>query len=358
MPPPPAPSAKSSAPVEPGLPAVLNFASTYVARRELVPVIAGRLLAHRGLTIEQAELLLDLYGPWRLDWKVPPCDGDGFVTQAALASALMNSEPHVSRRVLQLAKKKYLEQRKGVGAGILQKAKKVRLTPTGEGLIQGFWNDYTELAEGILRETTPEHRHGHALVCWRVSSRLRPRDFVGLDEPAPGLPEVENLLMIFETARDLRHMIEEQILPETDLTLERADFLVILLLAHPEFTGAGSGDVDAGFMSLGDLQASVVHSISPSKFLMSRWLAHLRRRGLVEVRALDAKRKQVRLTAKGLTVTRPIWARYEEKATELLGDCPVELRLAHLHVNGAVGNALRPFGRTERSHPKLVGTSQ
>ena len=79
-----------------------NLISTYVARRELVPVLVEHLLVPAGLTFEEAELMLELFGPWKLGWKVPACDSEGYVIQKALEKALVNSQPHVSRRVGQI----------------------------------------------------------------------------------------------------------------------------------------------------------------------------------------------------------------------------------------------------------------
>jgi DNA-binding MarR family transcriptional regulator len=155
-----------------------NLVSTYVARRELLPLLVERLLVGAGLTFEEAELMLELFGAWKLGWKVPPCDPEGYVIQKALENVLGNSQPHVSRRVGQLEQKGYVVAKRVARSGILRKAHKVRLAQPGLELTASIWEHYQRLAEKILQGVPPEQRLKHYLVCQSVCARVRPGDYL------------------------------------------------------------------------------------------------------------------------------------------------------------------------------------
>lgn len=322
-----------------------NLVSTYVARRELLPVLVDRLLVSAGLTFEEAELMLELFGPWKLGWRFPTCDPDGYVTLKALETVLVNSQPHVSRRVGKLAQKGYVGSKRVARSGILSKAQKVRLTQGGQQLITSIWANYKNLAEKILQDVSAEKRLGHYRVCQSGCARIRPGDF--LEQPNQAPEPVDNLLMVFKMARDVRKPIVEDVLVGTNVSLERADLLVILFLAHPAGAGKVPHHSRSGFVPLATIRDSMVHSISPSKFLLSRWLRDLKSQGLVEETALDAKRKAARLTAKGVDTAEPILRKYSTLAKDLLLNVPLEDRLAHLQTNDAIVQAVQPYGRKD-----------
>ena len=149
-------------------------------------------------------------------------------------------------------------------------------------------------------------------------------------------------MMIFEVARSLRKRIQERTLVGTGLTIEKADLLVLLYLESPVFARQrGTGQTE-GFVRLANLSESLVHSISPSKFLVSRWLSEMLTQKQVEPRTLDSKRKEVRITSTGIRLVEPIWRNYVQLAEELLEGIPDAERDAHREVNQSVSLALRP----------------
>jgi len=324
-----------------------TLVSTYVARRELLPVLVERVLASAGLAFEEAELMLELFGPWKLGWRVPGCDPEGYVAQKTLQQTLVNSQGYVSRRVGQLSKKGYVVTKRAARSGILSKAQKVRLSQSAQALMATTWENYKRLAKVILEGVPAKQRLKHYLVCQKVCARIRPVDFLGQTPPTEAPEPAESMRMLFKMARDVRTPIVEEVLAGTNVSLERADFLVILLLAHPAHIGKAASAAQTGFVPLATIRDSMVHSISPSKFLLSRWLRDLKGQGLVEERALDAKRKSIRLTTKGLEATAPILRKYFELATDLVGDIAPEDRTAHYRTNFAIVDALQPYGRKD-----------
>jgi DNA-binding MarR family transcriptional regulator len=324
-----------------------NLVSTYVARRELLPLLVDRLLVGVGLTFEEAELMLELFGPWKLGWRVPPCDPEGYVIQKALESVLMNSQPHVSRRVGKLEQKGYVVAKRVARSGILRKAHKVRLTQPGLELTASIWKNYKRLAEKILQGVPPEQRLKHYLVCQSVCAQVRPGDYLEQIRPNQAPEPADNLILLFKMARDVRQAIVQDVLGGTNLTLERADLLVILFLAHAAGNKKVPGESGSGFVPLANIRNSLVHSISPSKFLLSRWLRDLASQGLVEEKSLDGTRKAARLSAKGLDATAPILRKYFALAKDLLRDILPEDRLAHIETNNAIVQAVQPYGKRD-----------
>lgn len=188
---------------------------------------------------------------------------------------------------------------------------------------------------------------GLNLGCQRVCARITPGDFLGQTLPKRAPKPAYNLLEIFKMARAVRKPIVEEVLAGTNLSLERADLLVILLLEHPAYAGQVPSQSWSGFVPFATIRNSMVHSISPSKFLLSRWLRDLERLGLVEQRALDAKRKAARLTTKGVEVTTPILSKYSKLVQDLLESVPSAHRIAHIETNDAVVKAVQPYGKKD-----------
>jgi DNA-binding MarR family transcriptional regulator len=331
-----------------------NLVSTYVARRELLPLLVDRLLVRAGVTFEEAELMLELFGPWKLGWNVPACDPEGYVIQKALERVLINSQAHISRRVAQLEQKGYVVTKRVARSGILRKAHKVRLAQRGQELTAWIWENYKRLAQKILQGVPAEQRLKHYLVCQRVCARIRPADYLEQIAPNQAPEPADNFILLFKMAREVRKPITDDVLAGANLTLERADLLVILLLAQAAGHENLPGESESGFVPLATIRSSLVHSISPSKFLLSRWLRDLKSQGLVAEKDLGAKRKAARLTTRGVEATAPILRRYFELAKDLLQDIRPQDRLAHIQTNQAIVQAVQPYGKRD-SLPRVGG---
>jgi len=322
--------------------AVLNLTSTYLARRALWRIIVSRALAKHALTFEQSDLLFELSDLRQFAPSASARDPKGYVHLKQLEAALVNSQPYVSRRVKELEKRGFLVGAKGAKTGLLSKSLKVRLTDAGQQTLKLIADDYSLIAEGILAATSEKKRLSHFRVCQEICRRIKPPEFLGIATPKEAPPAVQNIMMIFEVARSLRKPIQERTLVGTGLTIEKADLLVILYLENPVFASQRATEQTEGFVPLANLSESLVHSISPSKFLVSRWLSEVLKKKQVETRALDSKRKEARITSDGIRLVEPIWRNYVQLAQELLDGIPDAERDAHREVNQSVSLALRP----------------
>ncbi len=151
-------------------------------------------------------------------------------------------------------------------------------------------------------------------------------------EPPQKVEPAENLMSLFLTAKAIRFAIERSVvLPEDGLSVERADLLVLLYL---------KGDS----MSFGEIQRSLVHSFSPNRHLISRWISEMgpENLGLIETRPLPGKRMAAAITRKGTAKVKPILERYQMLADGLMADVREVDRKAHLLINSTISNAIRP----------------
>jgi DNA-binding MarR family transcriptional regulator len=319
-----------------------HLVTSYVARRDLVPVMKRELLnAEREVKLEEAEILLDLFRARSCEQQVISLDSQGFTTLKQIEMARMLSQPQVNRQVRQLLlrERRYLEVRSPRRkTGALE----VRLTKKGTDFAERYWADYKKFASSILAGIGVSQRRSHVSVNYAMQRKIHGLAFPRPPPTAEVVP-VDNLISIFVTAKDLRLAIERSVvLPEEGLSVERADLLVILYLGHPNF------------MSFGAIERSLVHSFSPSRHLISRWIGEMGPEGggFVQTQPLPGKRMAAALTEKGVAEVKPVWERYEKLADALMSGVSKEDRVGHLLVNQGISGVIRP-----RIEDLIVGKS-
>lgn len=156
-----------------------NILSILKASRELIPVINRFVLTDFPRSLEEADILVDLYGAWKLRWPDPRADGEGFVTFENLRVSLVHSQTLsqilVSRRARQLAEQGLLHiQKRNEDQKYLGKSDGLRITNAGIETIAPVWEKYKELAASLLGGVLPKSRQTHWSVNESVLQRLRP----------------------------------------------------------------------------------------------------------------------------------------------------------------------------------------
>ena len=132
--------------------------SIFRVRRDLVIPIKNHVIAGSGLTLEEVDLLIDLYGAKDLHWNDPSADVEGYVTFAALKQSLVHSQALLSRRIAALEKmglletKKTKEIAKESSRAIDSKSKSTRITVKGVELIKPVFNKHKEFCEELLKD--------------------------------------------------------------------------------------------------------------------------------------------------------------------------------------------------------------
>jgi len=154
-----------------------TVSSIFVARRDL---LHGAKLVIQGspFTVEEADLLVSLYGVKELGWNDLEPDIDGYVTYRQLENFLVHSASLLSRRIIKLAKVKpaLLEVADGdVTAGQHFNSKRVRITAQGIKAIKPVWERYQVLSAELVQGFTGEQRIGHYAVNTGISQKIRER---------------------------------------------------------------------------------------------------------------------------------------------------------------------------------------
>jgi hypothetical protein len=176
---------KRTAPVEP----YETLSSIFTARRDLLhgvkEVVDGSVF-----TVEEADLLISLYGARTLGWDDLEHDKEGFVAFNELERYLVHSASLLSRRIRKLAgaKPPLLEVADADPAsGQHFNAKRVRITKEGMKGIEPVWKRYQQLSARLLENIPQQLLKVHYEVNQRISAEIRRRRS-GLSDLFSGKP--------------------------------------------------------------------------------------------------------------------------------------------------------------------------
>ena len=185
-----------------GLKPLDNLASLFKARRSLLEPVGCLPPPDSGLTIESLDFLISLYRSQRCGWRELKTDAECFVSFKSLERLLVNSQPHISRRVRELSRRGLVDVTRPGKGRFHGNSRIVRLNACGIKVTEPIWNRYRRLAEHFLDGVSPRDRQAHYEVNKIIRERIRSMCIEPLAERET-LHPVENLLKIFETTRDL-----------------------------------------------------------------------------------------------------------------------------------------------------------
>ena len=142
--------------------AVSIVGSIFRVRRDLVARVKKNVIAGSGLTLEQTDLLLDIYGAAELGWPDPKAIKGGWVTFASLKKSLVHSPELLTRRLADLermgmVKADDMEGEETRGLGIDAKSKKVRLQSKGAEKGKLIYDRYCGVCLQLLNRLPPEN---------------------------------------------------------------------------------------------------------------------------------------------------------------------------------------------------------
>lgn len=137
--------------------------SVFRLRRDLARLLKEKVMANSDLTLEEADLLMDLYGASELNWKDPCADSDGFVSFAALKKSLVHSSAALSRRISELREAGFLETRqlhegKTNHRRTDRKAGSARITKAGIEKIIPIYQAHRSFCESLLKALSVEEQ--------------------------------------------------------------------------------------------------------------------------------------------------------------------------------------------------------
>ena len=164
-----------------------NISSIFTARRDLLAGVRKLVKSYR-LSVEEADLLVSLYGARELDWDDLLHDKDGYVVLKELELYLVHNPSLLSRRIRKLAdgKAPLLEIADvDPASGLHFNSKQVRITKEGVKRIEPVWRGYQYLSAKLLDGIPQRLLDAHHAVNEEISTRMRARRS-GLDDLFPG----------------------------------------------------------------------------------------------------------------------------------------------------------------------------
>ena len=164
---------KRTAPVEP----TDTISSVFVTRRDLLHGVKAAV-AGSGFTVEEADLLVSLYGVRELNWDDLEHDKEGFVAFNQLERYLVHNPSLLSRRIRKLADAKpaLLEVADAdLASGQHFNSKRVRITKEGVKRIEPVWRRYAQMSAKLLAGIPQRLLDAHYEVNQRISAEIRKR---------------------------------------------------------------------------------------------------------------------------------------------------------------------------------------
>jgi hypothetical protein len=140
---------------------------------------SGAWFAGSGLTVEESDLLVAMFGVRELEWDDLPHDGEHYVTFNDLELFLVHNPSLLSRRIRKLAAEKPplveiadVDPRK---SGLHFNCQRVRITSEGVKCIKPIWQSFRQMSAKVLEGIPQRLLDAHYQVNEEISARVRAR---------------------------------------------------------------------------------------------------------------------------------------------------------------------------------------
>ena len=154
-----------------------TITSIFTCRRDLLQGVKS-VVAGSGFGVEEADLLISLFGVRELGWDDLPHDADDYVAFKALENFLTHNPSLLSRRIRKLADTRppLVEVAEvEAGSGLHFNALRVRITAEGIKRIQPVWERFARMSANLLLGIPPRLLAAHHQVNQEISARIRAR---------------------------------------------------------------------------------------------------------------------------------------------------------------------------------------
>jgi DNA-binding MarR family transcriptional regulator len=148
----------------------------FIAQRNLLESLRSHVLTGSGITMEIAEILIELYLAGGLLSSPEHADVDGYIAFRDLRAGLGYSPGLLSRRIGWLCQRRWAEAKRtvpGLAGGLHGNSQKVRITELGKARIGPVWQRYNKLAERLLADISPSDLAAHYRINELISDKLR-----------------------------------------------------------------------------------------------------------------------------------------------------------------------------------------
>ncbi|HEY5911333.1 MAG TPA: hypothetical protein VJA21_12090 [Verrucomicrobiae bacterium] len=166
----------------PGIDPVYNVSSVFSAQRDLRRY-AKFTLGDSGLSVEEADVLVTLYGLTELKWTDCPVGDDGFVTSADVKDLLTHDASLYAKRIKKLAGPGFrlVEVRrvtKKTAPALHGNTQQIRITDTGIAAAKPIWESFRKLAAKLfatepLKSFSQSDLEVHARINDAMSQAIR-----------------------------------------------------------------------------------------------------------------------------------------------------------------------------------------
>ena len=156
---------------------VYNISSIFTAHRDLRP-FAKLTLGDSGLSIEEADILMFLFGAAQLGWDDLPVNPEELVALKHLRMALVHDPSLFGRRLKKLATRKepLVEVRPMRSSAQLKlhgNSQGARITKAGIATARPIWETFRKLSAKLLKGLPQDDLEAHARVNEAISKRIR-----------------------------------------------------------------------------------------------------------------------------------------------------------------------------------------
>jgi len=151
--------------------------SIFTARRDLLQGVKS-VVAGSGFGVEEADLLISLFGVRELGWDDLAHDAAAYVPFKELELYLVHNPSLLSRRIRKLADAKPPLVKVGkpkAGSGLHFNALRVRITSEGIKRIKPVWQRFAQMSANLLQGIPPRLLAAHHHVNEEISARIRAR---------------------------------------------------------------------------------------------------------------------------------------------------------------------------------------
>lgn len=149
--------------------------SIFTTRRDLLQGVKSAV-AGSGLTVEEADLLVSLFGVKGLGWDDLAHDDEGYVAFQELEQFLVHNASLLSRRIRKLADTKppLVEVAEAkAGTGLHFNALRVRITGEGVKRIRPVWDRFARMSANLVQGIPHRLLEAHHEVNQQISARIR-----------------------------------------------------------------------------------------------------------------------------------------------------------------------------------------
>ncbi len=153
---------------------VFCLTSIFTARRDVLTAINNEVLSDDSpVTVDEADVLIFLFGMTKLGWMELDLDEEGYVSISDLRAVLVHDRGLFSRRIQKLEQDGFIEGKQLLRRkGSRRYVQRVRITTAGLKVAGLIWKRYCKMAARIVKGLSQEELECHYRVNQHISETI------------------------------------------------------------------------------------------------------------------------------------------------------------------------------------------